>query len=116
MPWDVTVGEQNKNNVTLGVFHITDEQWFAGMKKLESTLSFLSQLVPTHCTKAGASLRTGFHSVGVNISLIEIAAVQWMETATCERGFSPNPRQDWSAILVGRLFTCCSHADRHEWT
>ena len=49
-------------------------------------------------------------------TLIEVGGVQWMESATCEGGLSPNPDQDWSVICEGWLSTCCSHDDRHEWT
>ena len=79
-------------------------EWFGGTKEDQEVYTILlttpqyRNLLPAVCT------------------LIEVGGVQWMETATCERGFSPNPHQDWSAILVGGLSICCSHDDLHEWT
>ena len=45
-------------------------------------------------------------------ALIEVGGVQWLETATCERGLLyPNHYQDWSATLVGRLLAALMMID-----
>ena len=82
-----------------------EKEWSCGSKKDEEVYTILLTTPEYH------------NLLSVTYTLIEVAGVQWMESATLERGFSIRSlTKTGQRYSLGDLSTCCFHDDRHEWT
>ena len=70
------------------------------------------------CMQVKTEMKREYHNLLPAVcTLIEVAGVQWMESATLERGFSIRSlTKTGQRYSLGDLSTCCFHDDRHEWT
>ncbi len=64
------------------------------------------------CSRASAVVYASEDWYEAWISQFVVCGVQFDWGDSCSWGM---PHVSWSAILVGRLSTCCSNDDRHEW-